>query len=136
MGPIQRIATSIFGRFKSISFEYVLQFCHCDQSIWFHSTTAHTICALSSFLQWLLLDHFHPNLTSGSSFWVLTFDVLFFLVSWIQFAAFYESGKTVIENDSIVRIMNNQVKSLQICTYSYRQIFFWDFSSSFLTPFT
>jgi hypothetical protein len=42
----------------------------------------------------------------------------------------------VIENDTIVRIMTNQVKSLQICTYSYRQIFFWDFSSSFLTPFT
>ena len=42
----------------------------------------------------------------------------------------------MIENDTIVRIMTNQVKSLQICTYSYRQIFFWDFSSSFLTPFT
>ena len=45
--------------------------------------------------------------TSGSSL-ILSFDVLFFLVSWIQFTAFYESGKTVIENDTIVRIMNEQ----------------------------
>ena len=114
--------------------KYLLQFCHCDQSIWFHSTTAHTICALSSFLQWLLLDHSsHPNLTSDSSFWGLV--LTFFLVSW-TFIAFYESGKTVIENDIMMRIMNKQRIQITANMYSYRQIFFWDFSSSFLTPFT